>query len=74
MLKLLLLVGLITAVYYVFFSKKKTLTAPKNDNSLEEAMIPCSTCGTYVQAKEAFMSSGKYYCSHECMNQNKDKQ
>jgi len=67
MLKLLLLVGLITTVYYVFFAKKKALTPPKNDNSMEEAMIPCATCGTYIQAKEALMSSGKYYCSPECM-------
>jgi len=67
MLKLLLLVGLIATVYYVFFAKKKSLTSPKNDDSMDEAMIPCATCGTYIQAKEALMSSGKYYCSHECM-------
>jgi len=66
-LKLLLFVGLITTVYYVFFAKKKALTPLKNDNSMEEAMIPCATCGTYIQAKEALMSSGKYYCSPECM-------
>ena len=66
-LKFLLFVGLITTVYYLFFAKKKSLTAPKNDNSMEEAMIPCATCSTYVQAKEALMSSGKYYCSPECL-------
>ncbi len=67
MLKFLLFVGLITTVYYVFFAKKKVLTSPKNDNLLDEAMIPCTTCGTYVQAKEALMSGGKYYCCHECL-------
>jgi uncharacterized protein len=67
MLKFLLFVGLITTVYYVFFAKKKGLTSPKNDNSMDEAMIPCVTCGVYIQAKEALMSSGKYYCSSECM-------
>lgn len=67
MLKLLLLIGVITAVYYVFFAKKKSLTAPKNDTSMDEAMIPCATCETYIQAKEALMSGGKYYCCRECM-------
>ncbi len=67
LLKLLLFIGVITTIYYVFFAKKKSLTSPKNDNSMDEAMIPCATCGVYIQAKEALMSSGKYYCSPECM-------
>jgi len=72
MLKFLLFVGVIVGVYYVFFAKKKPIKAPENDISLEEAMIPCASCGTYVQAKEALMSSGKYYCCSECLK-NKDK-
>lgn len=72
MLKLLLFVGVITAVYFTFFSKKKTLGSPKNDAPADEVMIPCATCNTYTQAKETIMSSGKYYCSKECMEkQNK---
>lgn len=71
MLKLLLLIGVLVGIYYVFFAKKKTITPPKNDNSLEEAMIPCAQCGTYVQAKEALMSSGKYFCSSECLKEAK---
>ncbi len=67
MFKFLLFAGVIATVYYMFFAKKKSLTAPKNDTSMGEAMIPCATCSTYIQAKEALMSSGKYYCSHECM-------
>lgn len=67
MLKLLLFVGLITTIYYLFFAKKKSLTSSRNDDPTEEAMIPCTMCGTYVQAKEALMSSGKYYCSPECL-------
>lgn len=66
MLKLLLLVGVLVGVYYVFF-KKKTLIPPSSDKSQEEAMIPCAECGTYVQVKEALMRDGKYYCSRECM-------
>lgn len=66
MLKLLLFVGALVAVYFIFF-KKKSLTPPSSDKGMDEAMIPCEKCGTYVQAKEAFMRDGKYYCSRECM-------
>ncbi|MDP3464486.1 MAG: PP0621 family protein [Sulfuricurvum sp.] len=67
MIKLLLFAGVLVGVYYVFFAKKKSLSGPKNDVSMDEAMIPCATCGTYVQAKDTLMSTGKYYCSSECM-------
>lgn len=66
LLKILLLAGIVAVVYYAFFNKK-SLSTPKNDDSLDEAMIPCSRCGTYVQAKEALMREGKYYCSRECV-------
>lgn len=66
MLKLLLFIGALSAVYFFFF-KKKSLSPPSNDHSQEEAMIPCAKCGTYVQVKEALMRDGKYYCSRECM-------
>ncbi|MCK9373361.1 MAG: metallothionein [Sulfuricurvum sp.] len=65
MLKLLLFIGVVSAVYFFFF-KKKSLP-PSNDTSQEEAMIPCAQCGTYVQVKETLMRDGKYYCSRECM-------
>ena len=66
MFKLLLFIGLLVGVYYVFF-KKKALNPPSSDNTQEEAMIPCAKCGTYVQVKESFMREGKYYCSRECL-------
>jgi uncharacterized protein len=69
LLKILLFAGVIAFVYFTFFSKKKSLNPPKNDNSMEEAMIPCCTCGIYIQAKEAIMSSGKYYCSQQCLKE-----
>jgi hypothetical protein len=72
MFKLLLFIALLVTVYYVFFAKKKPLKTPENDYALDEVMIPCATCGTYVQAKEALMSGKKHYCCSECL-QNKDK-
>lgn len=68
MLKLLLLVGALVAVYFIFF-KKKSLVPPSADKTQDEAMIPCAKCDTYVQVKEAFMRDGKYYCSRECMEE-----
>jgi len=65
-MKFLLFIGLLSAVYFLFF-KKKSLTPPSSDNSQEEAMIPCAKCGTYVQVKESLMRDGKYYCSRECL-------
>lgn len=69
MLKLLLLIGVVATVYYMFFAKKKTISSSKNDNSMEDTMIPCAQCGTYVQAKEALMRNGKHYCSPECLKE-----
>jgi len=66
MLKLLLLIGVLTAVYFLFFKKKSVGPSPRQD-SQEDAMIPCAECGTYVQLKEALMKDGKYFCSKECM-------
>ncbi|MFA6189269.1 MAG: PP0621 family protein [Sulfuricurvum sp.] len=65
--KLLLLGGFIAAVYYTFFNKKSLPTPPKNNQRPEEAMIPCTTCGTYTDIKETFIRDGHYYCSRECM-------
>ncbi len=65
-MKFLLFVGFLGAVYFIFF-KKKSLSPPSADTSVEEAMIPCVKCGTYVQGKESFMRDGKYYCSRECL-------
>ncbi|MFZ2889741.1 PP0621 family protein [Sulfuricurvum sp.] len=65
MLKLLLLIGVLVGVYYVFF-KKKAIMPPSSDNSQEE-MVPCAKCNTYVQIKEALKRDGKYYCCKECL-------
>lgn len=66
MLKLILLIGVLVGIYYVFF-KKKRITPPSSDNSQEEAMIPCAKCDTYVSSKEALKRDGRYYCCKECL-------
>lgn len=71
--KLLIIVLLIAAVYYLFFRKPKSRTEreePRNekrsDKKLEEIMVECAKCGTFVSAKEAIIKDGRYYCSREC--------
>jgi len=67
MFKLLFFIGIIALIYFWFFAKRKEFPSPKNTQAMEEAMIPCDTCGVYVQAKETLMSSGKHYCSSQCL-------
>lgn len=70
-LKVLLILGLILAVYFIFFKKNAPLTAErrgkkehKDDN---DTMVECTKCSVYVSIDEAIVSSGKYYCSQECL-------
>ncbi|MDA7816989.1 PP0621 family protein [Sulfurimonas sp.] len=73
-LKLLLVVGVILTVYFLFIKKKPSVTKPKKatkkskkDDSNE--MVECSTCSIYCELDEAILSSNKYYCSDECLEQ-----
>ena len=70
----LLVIGLvIAAVYYLFFRKGKpqtdsgeTTPKDKNDKKLEDVMVECAKCGTFVSSKEALIKDGSYFCSKEC--------
>ncbi len=71
MLKWLLVIGVVAAVYYLFI--KKSAPLPKSGKSSsqdaadEDTLVPCETCGTYVSVHEAYLKDGRYYCSIECM-------
>jgi len=43
---------------------------PKNFSSknreLEETLVECATCGTYVTLQESLQHNEKHYCSKEC--------
>lgn len=67
LLKLLLMGGVLVAVYVVFFKKKGIGGTSASQPPSDEAMVPCEQCGTYVQVKEALIKEGRYYCSRECM-------
>ena len=71
-LKILLLIAVVAAVYFVFF---KTKPAVKNESTKTDAKSPkgeetveCAACGAYVALDDAIVSNGKYYCSKECLN------
>lgn len=70
-LKILLVVGVIALVYFIFIKKKPTLTETKSDKKREKKesseMVECSTCGIYCSLDDALLSNGKYYCSQECV-------
>ena len=69
MLKWLLVLGVIWAVYYFFIKQKPVSqkTQKKNEQNDAQEMIECAKCGVYVELDEAILSNGKYYCSQECI-------
>jgi len=70
-LKLLLIGALIVGVYFIFFKKKAPLMAERRNNKNtkddKDTMVECAECSVYVSLEEAIVSSGKYYCSQECL-------
>ena len=70
-MKLLLLIAVAAAVYFLFF--KKSPLKKRGDSGRTEVkdegdeMVPCASCGTYVALEDAILSNGKYYCSPECL-------
>lgn len=70
LLKIVLVIGIIAAVYFFFMKKSTPLTKERHDkkrsNDDENIMVECETCSTYITTNEAIISSGKFYCSTEC--------
>ncbi len=72
-LKLLLVIGVIGAVYFIFFKKKplknpKESSKSKNKKVESNDMVECASCGIYCELNEAILSDAKYYCSDECVD------
>lgn len=70
MLKIVLVIAVILAVYFFFIKKSTPLTKERHDRKRaeedESTMIECETCGTYITTDDAIVSAGKFYCSTEC--------
>ena len=58
--------GIVVYLIYKFFIAKK---GKNGDNEMiEDTMVACPTCGTYISKDEAILSNGKYFCSQKCLN------
>jgi len=71
-LKLLLVIGVIATVYFLFIKKNRPVSAkqkkrPKPKKEEGNLMVECKTCGTFTTTDDAFIKNGQYYCSRECM-------
>jgi len=68
-LKILLFLLALFAVYLIFFKKSREQQVKQNDKNKEEMdiMVECPTCKVFVSKKEAILSNGRYFCSKECL-------
>jgi len=70
-LKLLAVVAILFLLYIIFFKKNRVIDKDSQQNTkneeLEDVLIECPSCGTFVSKDEAILSNGKYYCSNECL-------
>jgi uncharacterized protein len=70
MLKWLLVIGVIAAIYFLFIKKSALPASGKKPDAKkgdDDTMVPCEECGVYITVDEAFIKEGKYYCSKSCM-------
>jgi uncharacterized protein len=72
-MKLLLVIGVIAAVYFFFIKKKPNKVSDKENEQKKQKpqandMIECASCGTFCEASDMLLSNAKYYCSKECVD------
>lgn len=67
--KVVAILAVLFLIYIVLFKKdREKEVTKKEDEKIEDIMVECPTCGTYVSKKEGILSNGKFYCSKECLN------
>lgn len=66
--KILLVVGVIAIIFFIFIKKRpKVQNDTKKDELKSSDMVECATCGIYCALDDTIISNGKYYCSKECL-------
>lgn len=67
-LKFLAIAVVLFLIYIVLFKKdrEKSVTK-KEDEKIEDVMVECPSCSTFVSKKEAILSNGHFYCTKECL-------
>ena len=70
-LKVLLVVAVITVVYFMFIKKKNIPTSSKKNKKTPKTndMVECANCSVYCDIDESILSNAKYYCSKECIEE-----
>ena len=74
--KILAVAVVLFLVYIVFFKKNREKDneiinerkRAKKDQEIQDEMVECPTCKTYISKDEAILSNAKFYCSKECLN------
>jgi len=66
-LKLIAVGAVLFLVYIVLFKKDREKDVKKEDEKIEDVMVECPSCNTFVSKKEAILSNGKYFCSKDCL-------
>ncbi len=71
MAKLLIFLGIIIAIYFLFFRKKSASSAnqAQNNDEISFEMVECATCKTYIAKDEAIKKGNKYFCSTKCLGE-----
>lgn len=67
--KLLLVIAVIGIIYIIFFKKKSATKSLKEKEQKANDMVECSVCGVYSELDDSILSNGKYYCSEECVRE-----
>ncbi len=70
-LKVLLVIGVIAIVYFMFIKKKNITTKSKKSKKMPitNDMVECANCSVYSDIDESILSNAKYYCSTECIEE-----
>ena len=75
LLKILVLLGIVALIIHKIRQIGRTDIKPMDsepENKIDNPMIACSVCGTYIPKNEALYDGGKGYCSVEHRDKGKN--
>jgi len=67
-LKILLVVGIIALVYFIYKKNKQSAINSKKDKESANEMVECAKCGIYCELNDTILNNNKHYCSKECLD------
>lgn len=75
MMQYVIIVALIAFIYFFYIKKKPSKVSSSKGEPKSEAkandMIECTHCHVYSELSECIISNGKYYCSKECIEEDR---